>query len=185
MSLIKSDSSYIIEPHHIISWDSRKANGELPTITIGKKCSIAINCTFTLSNHMTDTFSTYPPTRMLFPHNKGNPGSYSKGDIIIKNDVWIGANCTILDGITIGNGSVIAAGSVVVKDVPEYAIVGGNPAKVIKYRFTQDIIDEIAKTQFWDLPVEEINKFDICTKNIKELLIAINEYQMAKKQSLL
>ena len=180
MSLVKHETSYIIEPHHILSYDSRKADGNLPVIKIGKKCSIATNCTFTLSNHMLDTFSTCPPYTHLFSHKQGNPGSYSKGDIIIKNDVWIGANCTILDGITIGNGAVIAAGSVVTKDVPAYAIVGGNPAKLIKYRFSREIIEEIEQTMFWEMDMYEINKFDIHTKNIEELLRQIKEYKLSR-----
>jgi len=104
--------------------------------------------------------------------------SYSKGDIIIKHDVWIGANCTILDEITIGNGAVIGAGSVVTKDVPAYAIVGGNPAKIIKYRFSPEIIREIEATQFWELDMSEIDKFNIHTKNIRELLDQITEYKL-------
>lgn len=175
MSLEKDSSSYIIS-HTILSYDSRKSNGGLPKIKIGKKCSIAANCTFVLSNHLIDTFSTCPSKHSLFSHKVGNPSSYSKGDIIIKNDVWIGANCTILDGITIGNGAVIAAGSIVTKDVPPYAIVGGNPAKIIKYRFSKELIDEIEETHFWDMDINDINKFDIHTKNIKELLNQIKEY---------
>ncbi len=177
MSLEKHPSSYIIDPYTILSYDSRKSDGSLPKIQIGKKCSIAMNCTFALSNHLVDTFTTSPSGRGLFSHQKGNPSSYSKGDILIKNDVWIGTNCTILDGITIGNGAVIAAGSVVTKDVPPYAIVGGNPAKVIKYRFSSELIDEIEKTQFWDMDITEICKFNIHTKDIHGLLTAIKKYK--------
>ena len=137
-----------------------------------------MNCTFTLANHLVDTFSTSPSRTSLFPHKKGNLSGYSKGDIVIKNDVWIGVNSTILDGITIGNGAVIAAGSIVTKDVPPYAIVGGNPAKIIKYRFPKEIIDEIEKTQFWDMDINEINKFNIHTKNINDLLAQIREYKL-------
>jgi virginiamycin A acetyltransferase len=179
MALVKHESSYIIEPYHIVSYDCRKENGDLPQIIIGKKCSIALNCTFTLANHLTEIFSTYPSSTNLFWHQNGNPNGYSKGDIIIKNDVWIGVNCTILDGITIGNGAVIGAGSVVTKDVPPYAIVGGNPAKVIKYRFTKDIIDEIENIQFWDMDINEINNFNIHTKNINKLLMQVKEYKLS------
>lgn len=136
-----------------------------------------MNCTFTLSNHLIDTFSTHPSETHLFSHKQGNPSSYSKGDIIIKNDVWIGTNCTFLDGITIGNGAVIAAGSVVTKDVPAYAIVGGNPAKIIKYRFSGEIIDEIEKSLFWEMDISDINKFNIHTKNIEEIVQQIKEYK--------
>ena len=146
-------------------------------LQLEKKCSIAMNCTFTMSNHLLHTFSTHPSVVNLFPHKKGNPSSYSKGDIVIKNDVWIGANCTILDGITIGNGAVIAAGSVVTKDVPAYAIVGGNPAKIIKYRFSREIIDEIEKSLFWEMDISDINTFNIHTTNIEELLYQVKEYK--------
>jgi virginiamycin A acetyltransferase len=166
-----------MEPYNIVSYDCRKPDGELPKIVIGKKCSIAMNCTFICSNHLIDTFSTYPSTTSLFSHKKGNLSGYSKGDIIIKNDVWIGVNSTIMDGITIGNGAVVAAGSVVTKDVDAYAVVGGNPAKIIKYRFSLEIIDEIEKTQFWDMDINEINKFNIHTTNIDGLLTQINQYK--------
>ena len=81
------------------------------------------------------------------------------------------------DGITIENGAVIAAGSVVTNDVPPYAIVGGVPAKIIKYRFSKDIIDEIERLGFWDMDINEINKFNIHTDNIEDLLRQIREYK--------
>ncbi|MDR0903370.1 MAG: CatB-related O-acetyltransferase [Ruminococcus sp.] len=79
-----------------------------------------------------------------------------KGQLIIQNDVWIGFGATIMGGVKIGNGAVIAANSHVVKDVPPYAIVGGNPAKVIKYRFTEDQIKELQKIAWWDWDNEKI-----------------------------
>lgn len=78
--------------------------------------------------------------------------------IHIGNDVWIGARSIIMDGVSIGDGAIVAAGSVVTKDVPPYAVVGGSPAKIIKYKFSQDIIDRLEEIQWWNLPDEEITK---------------------------
>lgn len=151
MSLTKDINTYIIEPHHILSYDSRKTDGELPEIRIGKYCSIARNCTFVLSHHDMSLVTTSPSLEHhMFAHQLGNTSSYSRGDIVIENDVWIGANVTIMDNVCIGNGSVVAAGSVVTKDVPPYAIVGGNPAKVLKLRFTEDQISKLLTIRWWD-----------------------------------
>lgn len=78
--------------------------------------------------------------------------------ITIGNDVWIGRHCTIMNGVTIGDGAIVAANATVTKDVPPYAIVGGMPAKVIKYRFSQEIIDRLLEIKWWNLPDEEITK---------------------------
>jgi len=176
MSCEIDETSYIVEPYTIISADSRKENGELPDIIIGKYCSIANDCTFVLSNHLMNRFTTAPSKRHLFSHGQGNVSSYSKGDIIIKNDVWIGANVTIIDGITINNGAVIAAGAVVTKDVPAYSIVGGNPAKVIRYRFTPDVIARIEGLNFWNMSNEEIKGFDLWTDEIDGFITKVEEY---------
>jgi virginiamycin A acetyltransferase len=180
MSLSIDKSSYIIEPFQIIAHDSRKSNGELPNIIVGKMCSIAINLTFSMGNHILNRVSTSPSKHSLFSHEQGNLSSYSKGDIIICNDVWIGANVSILDGITISNGAVIGLGSVVTKSVPPYAIVGGNPAKIIKYRFSEDIIARLEALKFWDLPIEDINKFDIWSENIEDFINSVNEFKLFK-----
>lgn len=80
------------------------------------------------------------------------------GFVTIKNDVWIGERAIILSGVTIGNGAIIAAGAVVTKDVPDFAIVGGVPAKIIKYRFAPEEIDVLNKTHWWDWSDEKIRK---------------------------
>jgi serine acetyltransferase len=91
-----------------------------------------------------------------------------KGDITVENDVWIGANSTIMSGIKIGNGAIVAAGSTVTKDVPSYAIVAGNPAKVVKYRFTEEQIEKLLSIAWWDWDEQKIkdNAIDMWSDNI-------------------
>lgn len=115
-------------------------------LVIGNYCSIAQDVTFILNaDHRTDTFSTFPFKVKLFGEKFEG---VSKGDIIIDDDVWIGYGSTILSGVHIGQGAIVAAGAVVTKNVPPYAIVGGVPASVIKYRFSEKIIDELLKIDF-------------------------------------
>jgi hypothetical protein len=163
----KGYKTYIMEPYEIINWDSRKGNGELPNLITGKYCSIARNCTFIFSHHLTNRVSTFKSPQSLFSHNNGSSSSFSRGDIIIGNDVWIGANCTLIDNITLGDGCVIAAGAVVTKSVPHYSIVGGNQAKVIKYRFSEDVIHDLLNLRIWDLPDSDIDALDLWTDDIQ------------------
>lgn len=108
-------------------------------LKIGSLCSIAQNVKFILdADHRIDTISTFPFKVKIFKEIKYE--AISKGDIIIEDDVWIGYGAMILSGVKIGQGAVIAAGAIVTRDVPPYAIVGGIPARILKYRFSQDII---------------------------------------------
>lgn len=107
-------------------------------LKIGHFCSIAPNVTFILSaDHYTDRISTYP-FKVKITKETASEG-VSKGDIVVEDDVWIGYGATILSGVHIGQGAVIAAGAVVNKDVPPYAIAGGVPAKVLRYRFPEEV----------------------------------------------
>lgn len=153
------DKTYIMQPVHVLCYDSRKSDGSLPSIFIGNYCSICVNCTFIFSQHKHNWISTTLAPTHKFSHGQGNASSYCRGDIWIGNDVWIGANCTIMDGVTISDGAIIAAGSVVTKDVPAYAIVGGNPAKIIRYRFTEDQIAALQKIQWWGR--DDANTIDV------------------------
>ena len=125
------------------------------SLRIGNFCSIGPGVMFILSaDHYFNHISTYPyRAKVLTP---GSSEGVSKGNIIVDDDVWIGYGATILSGVHIGQGAVVAAGAVVSHDVPPYAIVGGVPAKVIKYRFNDDIIHELMKVDYSKLTAEMI-----------------------------
>ena len=128
-------------------------------LVIGKFCSIAVGVVFTLGGeHRSDFATTYPFNRLLKSFNYITGTPTSKGDIIVGNDVWIGENAHIMSGVTIGDGAIVGSEALVTKDVPPYAIVGGNPAKVIKYRFDQYTINELLKIKWWDFDEEELVK---------------------------
>jgi acetyltransferase-like isoleucine patch superfamily enzyme len=114
------------------------------TLKIGNFCSISNGVIIFLGNeHRTDWITTYPFNAVLkgFENFEGHPST--KGDVLIRNDVWIGMNATILSGVTIGGGAVIGANSLVAKDVEPYTIVAGNPARPIRKRFDQQTIDKL------------------------------------------
>ncbi|MBZ6074773.1 CatB-related O-acetyltransferase [Microvirga puerhi] len=129
-------------------------------LTIGRYCSFADKVEILLGgNHRTDWTTTYPfsALRELWPTAPHTEDYHtSRGDVTIGNDVWLGSGAIILSGITIGHGAVIAAHAVVTKDVPPYAIVGGNPAKVIRYRFDEATIQGLLESAWWELPREKI-----------------------------
>lgn len=140
---------------HEIVYVGKNTYGELNVVTfrnitklfIGNFCSIGQNVNFIMdAGHVLNNISTYPFKVAILGSKNGE--AISKGDIIVDDDVWIGFGATVLSGVHIGQGAVIAAGSIVTKDVPPYAIVGGIPAKIIKYRFSQEIIDELMKIDY-------------------------------------
>ena len=132
----------------IISCDGK--NGKL---RIGKFCSIADNVTILLGGeHNHQLTSTYPFDNLLIRFHELGPTVNTKGDVIIGNDVWIGYDALILSGVTIGDGAVIGARSVLTKNVEPYAIVAGNPARLIKYRFSPEVIKHLLEVKWWDLP---------------------------------
>lgn len=132
--------------------------GQDARVEIGKYCSIAAGVKFIAGGeHDKGRVSTFPFSKK-FDLSIEKIESFSKGDIIVGNDVWIGTDTMILSGVKIGNGAIVAARSVVTKDVPDYAIVGGNPAGIIKMRFNQTQISELLKIKWWDWDEEKIIK---------------------------
>ena len=137
----------------VLSW------GEGAKLQIGRYCSFADGVTVLLGGeHRTDWITTFP-FNVLFAeasHISGHPKT--RGDVIIGNDVWIGREAFIISGIHIGDGAVIGARSVVTKNVAPYAIVAGNPAKVIRERFTSEQRDALLKIAWWNWPETQIRE---------------------------
>lgn len=139
------------------------SNGIIQNCKIGSFCSIANDVQIGLGKHPIDLFSTSP----LFYRKNNTFGlkivkdesSFSEyAPIEIGNDVWIGARATVMDGVKIGDGAIIASGAVVTNDVPDYAIVGGIPATLIRMRFGPERIEKLQKLQWWNLSLVEIKK---------------------------
>ena len=129
---------------------------------IGNFCSIAPGVTIGLGQHPTDMVSTHPA---FYSKTQPIAKTFSKENVyeslkktVIEHDVWIGQNALITDGLTIGTGAVIAAGAVVTKNIPEYAIVAGVPARILRYRFDEKLKQKIIETKWWEKPEEWLRK---------------------------
>ena len=160
------------------------ANTDIENAEIGKFCSIADHCRIGMSGHSLQCISTSPiftqKLNALQEKWVENDVFDYKGieeRVYLGNDVWVGSHVLINGGVRIGDGAVIAAGAVVTKDVPPYAVVGGVPAKVIKYRFSEDVIKCLEELQWWNLPEEKLRscialfqKEEVAIEELKNLL---------------
>lgn len=154
-------SGAIINHSHIGNYSYCGQNCIIQNTTIGNYCSIANDVMIGLGKHPLDFFSTSPlfyrknnPLRLEVISENKNFEEYKP--IEIGSDVWIGAKVIIMDGISIGHGAVVAAGAVVTKDVPPYAIIGGVPAKIIKYRFSDEKIENFLQSKWWTCKLDVI-----------------------------
>jgi virginiamycin A acetyltransferase len=150
-------------------------------LVIGKFCAIARGVQFIMNgaNHKMSGFSTYPFSIFKNGWEKvaPKPGDLPfKGDTVIGNDVWIGYKALLMPGVKIGNGAIIASRSVVVSDIPAYAIAGGNPAKVIRQRFSDETTTALQEIAWWDWPIDKItrNLEQITSNNIQALREAMS-----------
>jgi virginiamycin A acetyltransferase len=136
-------------------------------LVIGKFCMIASDVKFIMNgaNHLSNAHTSYPFAIFGngWEHAMDGKNYPNKGDIHVGNDVWIGYNATIMAGVTIGDGAIIATNSTVIKDVAPYSIVGGNPAAEIKKRFSEEQIEKLLKLKWWDWEIEKI------TRNVQNL----------------
>ncbi len=147
-------------------------------LIIGRYCSIAAETRFIMNggNHATDWFTTFPFP--IFGHGweRATPESWPhRGDTVVGHDVWIGYGATVMPGVRIGNGAIIAARSVVTKDVDAFAVVGGNPARPIRYRFEESTRNALTKIAWWDWDADKItrNVPAICSADLDALLSAV------------
>ena len=144
-------------------------------LIIGKFCMIASDVTFIMNggNHLSDTISAFPFAVFGDDWSNAMEGKEYpiKGDTIIGNDVWVGCGTTIMPGVTIGDGAIIATKSVVTRDVEPYTIVGGNPAKEIRKRFSEEEIKELLEIQWWNWSIEKIteNVHNLTGNKIEEI----------------
>jgi chloramphenicol O-acetyltransferase type B len=151
-------------------------------LTIGNYCSIAKNVQIFLGgNHRSDWVTTYRFPVFFEKAVHILHCATTNGNVTIGSDVWLCENCTILSGITIGHGSVVANGAIVTKDVAPYAIVGGNPAKFIRWRFDEPIRTALLESHWWDWPEEEV--LEIVEKLCSDDMVGFIEYTKNRSAS--
>lgn len=175
------DYTYYHDPDHAADFENRNVLYHFDFVgdrlVIGRFCALATGCRFIMNgaNHVTSGFSTYPFNIFSEDWAKGfDPASYAqgyRGDTTVGNDVWIGRDATILPGVAIADGAIVGACSVVSADVPAYAVVAGNPARIVRYRYPPQVVDALIEIAWWNWPAEKITRHldAIRGKDLEEL----------------
>lgn len=154
------------------------AANSLNNVQIGSFCSIASNCAIGGGDHPTSYVSTSPiflNGNNVFNKHYARFPFVEDSPVIIGNDVWIGEGCFICGGVTIGDGAVVGAHSVVTKDVEPYSIVAGAPARLLRYRFDKKTIEKLIDSQWWSMPDSELERVSMFFHNPDEFLAVISE----------
>ena len=178
-NILVGDYTYYDDPEHPERFEEHVTHhyeflGD--KLIIGKFCAIAKGVEFIMNgaNHRMNSVTTYPFNIMGHGWEKATPALSDlpfKGDTVVGNDVWIGQNATILPGVTIGDGAIIAANATVTRDVPAYHIAGGNPARVLRARFGDALIQYLLELKWWDWPPEKIfdNLDVLCSADLTQI----------------
>ena len=181
--------SYYAEPPTLRYSEKHRVNNSCHTYIgkyscIGRQVVMITGC-----YHRLDWITSYPFGHIKqneFPKFNGKGHPTSNGDIVIGNDVWIADNVTIMSGVHIGDGAVIAANSHVVKNVEPYSIMGGNPARVIRYKFDEETIESLLSIKWWDWEDEKVNYYSpkLCNSNISDFIESVynNHYEIEKER---
>lgn len=160
--------------------------GDDTILRIGSYTSIAEGVRILLGGeHRTDWITTYPFPAMIRGLEDIKDYAPSKGDVVIGSDCWICADAMILSGVTIGHGAIVAAGAIVTRDVAPFSVVGGNPCKFIRWRFEEDVREELLQAAWWDWPMEEVKTVAraLCSSDMPAFLSYIRERQSAAKMA--
>lgn len=165
-NILVGDYSYYDDPEDPTSFEKNNVLFNYPEfgdrLIIGKFCSIASGATFIMgpANHRTSSVTTYPFHVFGGAWSERTPPHLSelpfKGDIVVGNDVWIGRESVIMPGVKIGDGAIVAAYAVVTRDVPPYGVVGGNPARLLKMRFDEEMIGLLLRLRWWDFEADAL-----------------------------